>query len=241
MAFYRERGLRELTTEVTHEGVGTGGGFIVGGVVGRQVENMLFKTPVTDTSPISSKLLAWIANNGAKGIVYVLAKHYDAESEFARNATKALAGSIVYDTVLRIANHGYNPAEVNLAGYRILGNEAGMNPEKVQKLIQENTLLRTDLNKALQKLAGVYRPAERFAGNIPGSEPWEGNPDLPGQIRYGGPYTPAVEERQRKYGAMPFQQNPVAIERQRKFGAMDGMGFKPDAKDTTIAKMFNMQ
>ena len=267
MAFYRERGLKELTSEVTHEGVGIGGGFIVGGVVGRQVEKMLFKTPVTDMSPISSKVLAWLANNGAKGAVYLLAKHYDAGSEFAKEATKALAGSIVYDTVLRVANHGYNPADVSLAGYRILGSEAGMEPEKVQKLVQENTLLRTELNKALRRLAGVntspqinaspYRARERFAGNIPGSEPWGGNPDMPGQIRYGGPPSPAVAERQRKYGAMPtsadvlererrygamtFQQDPVKTERQRRFGSMEEMGFKPDAKDTSVAKMFNMQ
>ena len=116
MALYRQRDIKELTTEVTHEGVGIGGGFMIGGAVGRQVEKMFFRTPVTESSSITNKALAWLANNGAKGIVYVLAKHYDAESEFARNATKALAGSIVYDTVLRIANHGYNPAEVNFGG-----------------------------------------------------------------------------------------------------------------------------
>lgn len=264
MALYRERGLKELTSEVTHEGVGIGGGFIVGGAVGRQVENMLFKTPVTSASPISSKLLAWLANNGAKGVVYLLAKRYDADSPMAKEATKALAGSIVYDTVLRVANHGYNPAEVTLSGYRILGSELGMTPEKVQKLLQENTLLRTELNKALQRLAGVntpqaaYRPAERFAGNIPGSEPWNANPDMPGGIRYGGFTSPAVAERQRqygampitadvadrqtKYGAMPFEQNPEKTDRQRKYGAMmDKLGFMPDAKDTSVAKMFNMQ
>ncbi len=263
MAFYRERGLKELTSEVTHEGVGIGGGFIVGGAVGRQVENMLFKTPVTPASPISNKLLAWLANNGAKGAVYLLAKHYDAESPFAKEATKALAGSIVYDTILRVANHGYNPADVSLSGYRILGTEAGMEPEKVQRLVQENTLLRTELNKALRKLSGVdsmpgmYRPAERFAGNIPGSEPWNANPDMPGGIRYGGAPSPAVAERQRQYGAMPtsadvldrqrryaqmpFEQNPNTISRQRKYGAMEQMGFMADAKDTSVAKMFNMQ
>lgn len=263
MAFYRERGLKELTTEVTHEGVGIGGGFIVGGMFGRQVENMLFKTPVTSSSPISSKLLAWLANNGTKGAIYLLAKRYDAGSPFAKEATKALAGSIVYDTVLRVANHGYNPADVALAGYRILGNEAGMAPEKVQKLVQENTLLRTELNKALQRLAGIdsapgrYRPAERFAGEVPGSEPWGANPDMPGGIRYGGAPSPAVAERQRQYGAMPvpakvlerqrryaqmpYEQNPEKTVRQRKYGAMEQMGFKPDSKDTSVAKMFNMQ
>ncbi len=262
MAFYRERGLKELTTEVTHEGVGIGGGFIVGGLVGRQVENILFKTPVTASSTISSKLLAWLANNGAKGAVYLLAKKYDADSPFAKEATKALAGSIVYDTVLRVANHGYNPAEVALAGYRILGTETGMEPEKVQRLVQENTLLRTELNKALQRLAGIPENV-RSPVYPPARETLVAPPDSSADFRYGGAPSPAVAERQRRYGAMPttadvlerqrkygamptqglpFEQHPEKTERQRRFGSMmEKMGFTPDAKDTSVAKMFNMQ
>ncbi len=198
MAFYRERGLKELSKEIGTEGIGIGGGFIVGGVVGRQVENMVFKTPVTEHSPISNKLMAWAANNGAKAAVYLIAKHYDANSPVTHEATKALAGSIVYDTVLRLANHGYNAADVNLAGYRILGENS--NSEQLNKVIQENSLLRTELNKALGKLASM--PA---------------SPDSSADFKYGGAPSPAVAERQRQYGSMP---TPDVMERQRKYGSM---------------------
>ncbi len=152
MAFYKQRGFRQLTSEISHEGVGIGGGFIVGGVVGRQVETMLMKDSVTEFSPITDKVMAWAANNGSKAVLYYLAKKYDARSTMGESATSALAGSIVYDTILRLAGRGVNTADVNLAGYRILGQNKIANAN-VQKLVQENSILRTELNKALQKLA----------------------------------------------------------------------------------------
>lgn len=211
MAFYRERGLRQLSEEIGTEGIGIGGGFIVGGVIGRQVENMLLKTPVTDISPVKDKLVAWFANNGAKAALYSFARRYDAKSGITREATKALAGSIVYDTILRIANHGYNPADVSLAGYRILGSQS-MGGAKVQQLFQENTLLRTELNKALQKLASI--PNVTRLQESPGYR----GPDTSTDFKYGGAPSPAVEERQRQYGSMPW--TPDVMERERRFGSM---------------------
>ena len=199
MAFYRERGLKDLSTEIGTEGIGIGGGFILGGAVGRQVENMIFKTPVTSDSTIGNKIMAWAANNGAKAAIYLLAKHYDAKSPVTHEATKALAGSIVYDTVLRVANHGYNAADVNLSGYRILGENGS--PEQLNNIVQENQLLRTELNKALTKLATM-----------------PGTPDSSADFRYGGAPSPAVAERQRQYGSMPT--TPDVYERQKKYGAM---------------------
>lgn len=232
MAFYRERGLRELGTEISTEGIGIGGGFIVGGAVGRQVENILFKTPVTPDSTITNKVGAWAANNGAKALLYLLAKQYDAKTAITNEATKALAGSIVYDTVLRVVNKGYNPADVNLGGYRILGENG--TPAQMQKVVQENSLLRTELNKALQKLAQ--------APNAPGSSAdfkYGGAPSpavAERQRAYGSmPLTPDVAERQRKYGAMPFEQSPEKSSRERKYG------FMSYGAETQSAATFGMQ
>lgn len=256
MAFYRERDLKQFTKEVTSEGIGIGGGFIAGGLVGRQVENILVKEPVDEFSPISKKLLAWAANNGAKFALYWLAKRYDAGSEITKEATKALAGSVVYDTVLRIANKGYNPAEVYLAGYRVLGAN-GTTPANVQKLVQENSLLRTELNKALQRLAGVASDVQ--IRQMPA------NPDKPGDFKYGAstmdpyerqrrygsmpvgidsmpippgmnamPTSPAVSERQRKYGSMPFEQPPDRSGRQRRYG------FSAPTEENSMYEMFGM-
>ncbi len=231
MAFYRDRDLATFAKEVTSDGIGIGGGFVVGGLVGRQVENMLIKTPVTDTSTLTQKLAAWGANNGAKFVLYYLAKHYDANSPMTKEATKALAGSVVYDTILRLANNGVNMADVSIGGYRILGKTGDVN---VQKLVQENSILRTELNKALQKLAGV-----------PGGT----HPDTASDYRYAGEdedlrrkygsaaISPDVAERNRKYGAMPFIENPDKTSRERRFG----FASTNPHDDNTRLKMFNMQ
>lgn len=221
MAFYRERGLREFSKEVTSDGIGIGGGFIVGGTVGRFVENMFFKTPVNVDSPMTDKLLAWASNNGAKAALYILAKTYDAKTPVTKEAVGALAGSVVYDTVLRLANRGVNAADVRMMDYRILGNTGGAD---VQKLVKENSILRTELNKALQRLAGVSLPQARdmpgFLDN-PRVSAVPATPDSPGvrgDFKYGGAPSPAVAERQREFGAMPW--TPDVMERQRRFGAM---------------------
>ncbi|MDD3474352.1 MAG: hypothetical protein PHP08_00430 [Candidatus Dojkabacteria bacterium] len=246
MAYYRERDLKAFANEVAGDGIGIGGGFIVGGAIGRAIETSLVKDSATasgqvdETSSATKKVLAWAANNGAKAGAYVLAKKFDAKHPMAKKAAESLAGSVVYDSVLRLANKGVNPYDVRMAGYRVLGN--GMNPATVQKLVQENSILRTELNKALQKLAGpgTYPPSPSMPGTEipPGRFPGQGlaepgtiiqNPPAPtpptatrewqdyrsyvrqtpyradssADFRYAGDASPAVQQRQREYGAMP--------------------------------------
>lgn len=208
MAFYRA-GLSGKVSEMAEEGFGVAGGFIAGGIIGRQFENALIKAPVTAVDTFGKKILAATANNGPKIAAWALMKKYDAGSEGTKDAAKALLGSVAYDLLLRVANRGVNPASVDLGGYRILGNGAGLNQASVQRLVQENSILRTELNKAMQKLAG---------GNV---RAMPVNPDTPGaggDFKYGGPPSPAVENRQRRYGAMPW--SPDVMERERRFGAM---------------------
>ncbi len=215
MAFYRERDLKTFVNEVTSDGIGTAGGFIVGGFVGRQVENMLVKVPVDVTSPVSAKLLAWLANNGAKFGLYLAARHYG-DGNITKPAIGALAGSVVYDTVLRLANKGVNPANVDLMGYRIMNA-----PENSQKIVQENQVLRTELNKALQKLAGMPVVTDMVSNPDSANDfKYAGIPDNMARQKHFGsmPVSPNVAERQRKYGAMPFEQPGEKTNRERRFG-----------------------
>lgn len=158
----REKTLGEVGTALASEGIGVAGGFLGAAFVGRQVENILVKTPVTEASSATEKIVAWVANNAPKvGLWYLLrdyAVHPGEEvtptKEIASDARKAMSGSLVFDTVLRLANHGVNPATVNLWGYQIMtGNEKQAPQADVQRLIQENSALRAELNKALQRLA----------------------------------------------------------------------------------------
>lgn len=211
MAYYRA-GLSGRFTEGAEEAFGVAGGFIAGGILGRQFENALIKVPVTVVDSWSKKALAAAANNLPKIIGHELMKKYDAGSEGTKDAAKALLGSVAYDLLLRVANHGVNPAAVDLGGYRILGNTGALDQGTTQRLIQENGILRTELNKAMQRLAGGA--GGQGVRSLP-------NPDRPGRagdFQYGGAVSPAVGERQRKYGAMPW--TPDVMERERRFGAM---------------------
>ena len=124
----------------------------------------------------------------------------------------------MFDTVMRLANHGYNPANVNLMGYRVMN---GQTQDSINKLMQENGILRTELNKALGKLAGM--PVITDMPSSPDSARdfrYAGIPDSTARQREFGamPVSPGVAERQREYGAMPFQQPNVKNDRETRFG-----------------------
>ena len=154
--------------------------------------------------------MAAAANNVPKIIAHGLMHKYDATSEGGKDATKALMGSVAYDVLLRIANKGVNPASVDLGGYRVLGNGSGLDQGTTQRLIQENGILRTELNKAMQKLASGQE--------VRALPQYPRGPGSPSDFQYGGAPSPAVEQRQRKYGAMPW--TPDVMERERRFGSM---------------------
>lgn len=204
----RERTLGDVATVLVAEGGGTAAGFIGGAFVGRQIQNLVKKDDaIVDTT---DKLLAWGANNIPKLAIWWMARGYRPSGiagEAVQDARKAFAGSVVFDTAMRLANAGKNPATANLWGYQVLGlGEPGVvragSSTDIQKLMQENGVLRTELNKALQRLA-----------EYPGLQP------IP----------PEVAERQRKYAQMEqerlaqqqMQVTPPAIqERERRFATM---------------------
>lgn len=205
-----ESTLTEVTHSLVTDGFGTAGGFLAAGFVGRQLQTLTGQTDdkVTGLMTLES-LYAWLANNGPKMAVWYLTKGYAATSEVVADARKAMMGSVVFDTILRLTNNGINPASVVIPGIgQVLGSGTGgvaSSPQDVNRLIQENTALRTELNKALQRLASQ-----------PGVQPGMIG-QAEGPIVQPLPTPPHVQERQKRYGAM----QPTNVqERQKKYGSM---------------------
>lgn len=246
---YGEKKLSEVATSLVTSGAGTAGGFVLGAFIGRQVQNSFFKKPDPVTggfTKLTDAGLAWLGNNLPKGLIWYAAgrtKYATAEpgevltagKEVIVDARKALAGSIVFDTLMRLANGGANPATARLFGWQVLGNgqetteaAGAANQADIQRLIQENSELRTELNRILQRMA---------------TQP---------QITMPMVTPPAVEERERRYGQMQHETTPPeVIERERRFSQMDRtvadreklFGFASGKAEGTkdVAAMFGMQ
>lgn len=172
----RERTLGEVGTSLVAEGAGVTGGFLLAGFVGRQIQDRVKSDAAVTASPTATnKIMAWTANNVPKLAVWYLLKKYAVVEpgetltpmkEATVDAKKAVAGSIIFDTLVRLSKGGINPAEIDLFGYRLLSGSS--EPQKsvqsssqadIQRLIQENSALRAELNKALQRLAQPPLPA----------------------------------------------------------------------------------
>lgn len=213
---YGEKTLGEVGTSLVTSGAGTAGGFVLGAFVGRQVQNSVFKKPDPATggfAKMTDAAMAWFGNNLPKGVLWYLAgktRFATAEpgealtpgKEVTVDARKALAGSIVFDTLMRLANGGANPATAKLFGWQVLGNgqeaAGATNQADIQRLIQENGDLRSELNKILQQMAIQPHITQPQIAQTP----------------------PAIEERERRYGQMYDTTPPEVIERERRFGQM---------------------
>lgn len=277
----RERTLGEVGTSLVAEGAGVTGGFLLAGFVGRQIQDRIKSDAAVTASPTATnKIVAWSANNVPKLAVWYLLKKYTTVEpgealtpvkEATVDAKKAVAGSIVFDTLVRLSSGGVNPASIDLFGYRLLGSSE---PQKsvqsssqadIQRLIQENSALRAELNKALQRLATP--PTQPVAQPAPVAAPLQAQPQVvqqapPPVIRY-QPVTPPVVPPAPVQKAAPIvqvEQRPPMVTaeevsaqqpekgRQPKYGFMNEQtppkerqgkyGFMKGEKD--IASMFGM-
>jgi hypothetical protein len=331
----REKTLGEVGTTLVAEGAGVTGGFLAAGFIGRQIQDRI----KSDDAIVSTtdKLVAWSANNVPKIAMWYLLRRYATVEpgetltpmkEATVDAKKAVAGSIIFDTLVRLSSGGKNPASVTLFGYRLLSGsleaqKSTSSQADIQRLIQENSALRAELNKALQRLAQpppmpapVSTPVAQPAPQVAAPPPVQAAPvvqvqppqvfqQAPPVIRYQPvtppvvsytpapqpvpvqrvapqpapvqrvapqpvpvqvpvqrvapivqveqrppmvraqevtqhipvtvqPTPPAVEERERRYGFMNFEQSPPVVqEREKKYGFMKG-------GEKEIASMFGM-
>lgn len=240
---YGERNLGEVAGSLVTSGAGVAGGFLGAAFIGRQIQNYVKKD--AEITKFTDAAMAWSANNLPKiGIWYLAGRTRYAAAEPGEvltpgkeavvDARKAFAGSIVFDTLMRLANSGKNPATATIMGWQVLGSgegESGSQSAEIQRLIQENSDLRAETNKLLQKMAVMP----------------QGPPVIQSAVT-----PPAVEERERRYGQMQYETTPPeVIERERRYGQMQParvaererlFGFSSGKPEGTmdVASMFGM-
>lgn len=264
----REKTLGEVASTLATEGIGVGAGFIGASTIGRRIEDYLMGTTViAPTSSITDKVKGWAYNNVPKVLIWYLLRNYASVTpgepmttgkEILVDAKKAIAGSVAFDTILRLVNSGvpvHDPSGYKLLGGQDTGANKALAPAPspapaqanlqadVQKLIQENSALRTELNKALQRLASApvgtpttyVPPAPIVAQPAPAAPPVvryqpAAPPAAPVRMQEEIPaYYPEIRER--KYG---FMETPPAVaERERRYGFATNEG--------EIASMFGMR
>lgn len=219
----RERTLGDIGTSLATEGIGVAAGFIGASLAGRQIENRILgkdaagvQKYITSADTGGDKFKAWAGNNIPKAALWYLLRGYTHVApgevltpgkEITVDAKKAFAGSIVFDSLIRLTNKGVPIGPVKFAGIDWLAGEnaergTGEVSAETQRLIQENTSLRTELNKALIA-AGVKVHVAEY-------------PEVR-ERRYGfmdekGVFHPA------NVGAKGLQIPPAISERQRKYG-----------------------
>lgn len=245
---YARKPVKEMTLGETAqigvaEGAGIAGGFIGAGVLGRQIENLV-KKDVTQSSSFTDKGLAWVANNLPKVAVWYLLKQYGPEpkpgdmmSEVVTDVKKSMMGSMFYDSTLRLANHGVNPAEVRIGGFRVMNNLGTIDHNK---LALRDTQIRQEARQEAQRQVQAQLQASQHSSQNDAQKLVQENSYLRQQLhealtRLTNPAksvtnsvsvqasqtTPEAENRRREFGSMPEDgTSPEAEDRRREFGSM---------------------
>lgn len=150
---------KNIFNQLTSSGLGTAGGFIGGAFVGRQSQTLIGWTDANILGPTDYWNIgkAWAANNLPKIALWYLLRKYDAAGETMQDATKALIGSVAFDTLVRLLSGGVNNG-VTVGGYQILGaatvpGQTNAANAEVQRMAQEINVLKTELKKAMSLAA----------------------------------------------------------------------------------------
>ena len=228
--------LGDAVNAVVAEGGATVAGVFGANMIGRRVQAAMSKqdSTLTSTSGLTDKLMVWGANNGPKIAAWYLLKGKSLLGSAQTDVEKGIVTSVALDTLVRLSNGGKNPGSVTIYGYEVLGGDgtaqtagSGVSSAEVQKLIQENSVLRAELSRtrAASNVQVQQTPVNAVAG---------------------------IDERDRKYAFMPgmgvpgVTRTPGVDRRQVKYGfagevsAMSATG-KPGAAYVQAGKMFNMQ
>jgi hypothetical protein len=237
--------LGDVATAIIKEGGAVTGGLLLAGFAGRQAENLLMGiTPVTPTSTFIDKAKAAGANLAPKVVGWYLLRGRTGAAEDAR---KGFVTSAAFDLLMRLTNSGVNPATATVMGYQVLGDGSivstgGVDTGTVQRLVQENGMLRSELAK--------LKGSEIKVQQIPYAAQTPMDPRLPPYVGSGA-ISPA--ERERRFAfmqpAIPGVSRPPGVsERDRRYGFASGTPDmsamttgKPGAAYVQAGKMFGMQ
>jgi hypothetical protein len=221
----REKTLGEVANTLVSEGVGVGAGFIGASTIGRRVED--YMQPTLDPTSWMSIIKGWSYNNVPKLAIWYVIRKYVPETpetrtqEMMMDAKKAIAGSVVFDTLLRASNHGVPVHDPS--GYKLLGGKgepvrtAAAPQADTQRLIQENSALRTELNKALQRLAAPAPAPQPIYVQAPAPQPVQ--VQAPQAVHVAAPQPVQVQAPQPIYvqapAPQPVQVQPVQVQVQQ--------------------------
>ena len=235
---YSKMSVGDVAKSAATEGGAVIAGLIGAGVLGKQVEKYV-KPSVTTASPMLDKAIAWAGNNVPKlGAYYLLRKEGGKLLKgYEVDMGKGVLGSVVLDTLIRFDNNYAPKPAVSLFGIEFLGDKinGSVTPqmqENLQKVLQENSSLRQQLNGAMQRIASAspnvtVTPVQSVA-NFP--------PDHDRQ--YGMMQTtPEAENRRKNFGAMT---PPIEDERNRRYGAMNKAQLNFAGESDSAATSFGM-
>lgn len=150
----------EVATGVATEGGAVVAGLLGAGFLGKQIEK--YVKVATPTSSMMDKALAWAGNNVPKlGLYYVLRKEGGKMlGGYEKDIGKGVLGSVILDTLVRTGNQGAPGTTVKVFGIDLLGEQSNGNvssqmQQNMQKVLQENSSLRQQLNGAMQRIASA--------------------------------------------------------------------------------------
>lgn len=238
-----------VAKNVAVEGGSVVAGLLGAGVIGKQIEKNIGTAGsklVGPTSTLTDKLIAYAANNGPKLAAWYLLKKEGKSvlGAYTEDVEKGIVASFALDTVVRLSNSGV-PKGITLWGYDVMGNgmqTSNVTPqmqENMQKVLQENSSLRQQLNGALQRAASAPSPIQA-ASPVRSITPIQSAPQVIAQPppdhdrRFGMMQTtPEAEERRKNYGAMT---PPLEDERNKKYSSMKAQfNFAGDSQSTATA------
>ncbi len=236
----------DVAKSAATEGGAVIAGLIGAGVLGKQIEKHV--KVVTTASSATDKFLAWAGNNVPKlGAYYLLRKEGGKMLHgYEVDMGKGVLGSVVLDTLIRLDNDYAPKPAVSLFGIEFLGNQSKINnvtpqmQENMQKVLQENSSLRQQLNGALQRIASAspnvtVTPIQNAAPVRMTQPQTVYAPPPPDHDRAYGMMqtTPEAEDRRKRYGAMT---PPIEDERNKKYSSMKAQfNFAGDSTSTGTA------
>lgn len=233
---YSKMSVGEVATGVATEGGAVIAGLLGAGVLGKRTE-VFIKPSVLSTSTMMDKAIAFVANNGVKVAAYVALKKYSGNvlGKYEADVGKGILGSVVLDTVVRASN-GFAPKDMlTIGGINLLGNETSTSStlqmqDNMQRVLQENSSLRQQLNGAMQRIASA-------SPNVTVTPVQTAFP--PDHDRQYGMMqtTPEAEDRRKNFGAMA---PPIQDERNRKYGAMNKAKLNFAGESDSMATAFGM-
>ena len=240
---YSKMTVGDVAKSAATEGGAVIAGLIGAGVLGKQVEKLV-KPNILDTSPMLDKAIAWAGNNVSKlGAYYLLRKEGGKMLKgYEVDLGKGVLGSVVLDTLIRFDNNYAPKPAVSLFGIEFLGNKSNINAtpqmqENMQKVLQENSSLRQQLNGALQRVASASPNVN--VTPIRSAQPQNVYAPPPDHDRAYGMMqsTPEAENRRKNFGAMT---PPIEDERNKRFSAMQRANLNFAGESESISSTFGM-